>query len=300
MIRKFEGILPALVTPLCEDNYTINEASVKQLVDLHLSQGANGFYIIGGTGESIVLDREQREVMAEACIKAVGGRKPIINHIAAVNMSETVELAKHAESIGCDAIAAIPPIFFKYSEDDLFNYYKKIADSVSIPVMIYYHPAAQSSMTAKLIARIFEIDNVTGVKWSSNDYFEMMKLKDITHGEMNIINGPDELLVSGLAAGADAGIGSTYNVMLPEFVDIYNNFKCGNMTAALEKQIKVNRVIDVLLKNMLISSVKYGVGLMGIDVGDATFPMKQNKKGGEPELEKALYELGWRPDGRIL
>ena len=58
MIRKFEGILPALVTPLCEDNYTINEAAVKQLVDLHLSQGANGFYIIGGTGESIVLDRE--------------------------------------------------------------------------------------------------------------------------------------------------------------------------------------------------------------------------------------------------
>ncbi len=300
MKMKFEGVLPALVTPLCEDNKTINTDAVQKLVDLHLSQGAEGFYIIGGTGESIVLNREQREVMAEASVKAVGGRKPIINHIAAVNMVETLELAKHAERIGCDAIAAIPPVFFKYSEDDLFNYYKKIADSVSIPVMIYYHPAAQSSMTANLIARIFEIDNITGVKWSSNNFFELMKLKDMTHGEMNIINGPDELLVSGLAAGADAGIGSTYNIMLPEFVGIYNDFKCGNMTAALEKQIKVNRVIDLMIKNMLIPAVKYGVGLMGIDVGNASFPMKQNEKGGEPEFEKALYELGWRPDGRIL
>lgn len=300
MIKKFEGILPALVTPLENDNVTVKKDAVKKLVDMHLDRGANGFYIIGGTGESIVLNREQREAMCEYCVEAVAGRKPVINHIAAVNMPETIELAKHAERSGCDAIAAIPPVFFKYSEDDLFNYYKKIADSVSIPVMIYYHPAAQSSMTADLIARIFEIDNVTGVKWSSNNYYEMMKLKDKTHGEMNIINGPDELLVSGLAAGADAGIGSTYNVMLPEFVKIYNCYKNGNMPEALATQIKVNRVIDLLIKNMLIPSVKYAVGLMGIDVGNATFPMKQNELGADTALEQGLKDLGWTPDGRVL
>ncbi len=300
MIKKFEGVLPALVTPLENDNVTVKKDAVKELVDMHLNQGANGFYIIGGTGESIVLNREQREAMCEYCVEAVGGRKPIINHIAAVNMPETIEIAKHAERSGCDAIAAIPPVFFKYSEDDLFNYYKKIAESVSIPVMIYYHPAAQSSMTADLIARIYEIDNVTGVKWSSNNYFELMKLKDKTHGEMNIINGPDELLVSGLAAGADAGIGSTYNIMLPEFVKLYSCFKNGNMTEALAIQIKVNRVIDLLLKNMLIPSVKYAVGLMGIDVGNATFPMKQNELGADTAFEQALYDLGWTPDGRVL
>ena len=300
MIKKFEGVLPALVTPLENDNVTVKKDAVKKIVDMHLDQGANGFYIIGGTGESIVLNREQREAMCEYCVEAVGGRKPIINHVAAVNMPEAIELAKHAEKVGCDAIAAIPPVFFKYSDDDLFNYYKKLADSVSIPVMIYYHPAAQSSMTADLIARIYEIDNVTGVKWSSNNYYEMMKLKDKTHGEMNIINGPDELLVSGLAAGADAGIGSTYNIMLPEFVKIYNCYKNGNMTEALATQIKVNRVIDLLIKNMLIPSVKYAVGLMGIDVGNATFPMKQNELGANIAFEQALYDLGWTPDGRVL
>ena len=123
MIKKFEGILPALVTPLCEDNVTVKKEVVKQLVDMHINQGAAGFYIIGGTGESIVLNREQREAMCEYCVEAVGGRKPIINHIAAVNMPEAIELAKHAEKTGCDAIAAIPRVFFSYSEDDLFNFY---------------------------------------------------------------------------------------------------------------------------------------------------------------------------------
>ena len=289
----FEGIMSALVTPFCEDNQTIHEASAKKLIDLHIKEGASGFYIIGGTGESLVLSRDQREQMCEIAVKHVNKRVPVINHVAAMNFKETVALAKHAEKAGCDAIAAVPPSFFYYSEDDMYEYYKALAKSVHIPLIIYYHPAAQKDMTAKLIARIFEIDNVTGVKWSSNNFFELMKLKEMTHGEMNIINGPDELLISGLAAGADAGIGSTYNVMLPEFVAIYRYFKAGEMEKALRIQMKVNKVIDLLIKSELIPSVKHAVSLMGIDVGNATFPMKQMTDSEKSALEQGLRELGW-------
>lgn len=290
---KVEGILPALVTPFCEDNKTIKEDSVKKLIDIHLDQGANGFYILGGTGEGLVMARPEREVMCHVAVEHVAGRKPVINHIAAMNINEAVELAKDAEKASCDAIAAVPPSFFAYSEDDIFNYYKRLADSVNIPVIIYYHPAAQKEMSAKLIARIFEIENVTGVKWSSNNFYELMKLKDYTHGEMNIINGPDELLVSGLAAGADAAIGSTYNIMLPQFVEIYNCVRAGRMQEALEIQIKVNRVIDLLLRSSLIPAVKHAVGLMGVDVGNATFPMKQLSAEDKRVLEVELKKLGW-------
>lgn len=290
---KFEGILPALVTAFEADNKSINTESTKKIIDLHLEQGANGFYILGGTGEGLVMAREEREFMCEFAVKYINKRKPVINHIAAMNLNEAVELAKHAERSGCDAIAAVPPSFFYYSEDDMYEYYKRLADSVTIPVIIYYHPSAQKDMSAKLIAHIFEIDNVTGVKWSSNNFFELMKLKDITHGEMNIINGPDELLVSGLAAGADAGIGSTYNIMLPEFVKIYECFKNNQLDEALKTQIKVNRVIDVLIKSELIPAVKHAVGMMGIDVGTATFPMKQYTDSEKKVLEEGLRECGW-------
>lgn len=290
---KFTGILPALVTPLCEDNKTINKEATKKIIDLHLSQGAEGFYVIGGTGEGLVLSREQRECMCETIVEHVAHRKPVINHVAAMNFREAVELAKHAEKSGCDAIAAVPPSFFYYSADDMYNYYRDLANSVNIPLIIYYHPAAQSNMSADLIARIYQIDNVTGVKWSSNNFYELMKLKDITHGEMNIINGPDELLVSGLAAGADAGIGSTYNIMLPEFIKIYNYFRAGQLDKALESQIKVNRVIGALIGNELIPAVKYACGMMGIDVGEATFPMKHYTPEEAAKLEADLKAAGW-------
>lgn len=298
MTKKFTQILPALITPFREDNKTIHEESVQKLIDLHISQGANGFYIIGGTGEGLVLSREQRETMCEIALKYVAKRVPVINHIAAMNFDEAVALAKHAEKAGCDAIAAVPPGFFYYSEHDMFEYYKKLAESVSIPLIIYYHPSAQKDMSAKLIAKIFEIDNVTGVKWSSNNFFELMKLKDMTHGEMNIINGPDELLVSGLAAGADAGIGSTYNIMLPEFVKIYQYVQNGETDKAAAVQRRVNKVIDLLLKTELIPAVKYAVTLMGIEAGNATFPMKQLSDSDKAQLERELKALGWPFEGK--
>lgn len=291
--RKFTGVIPAFVTPFLSDNKTINESSTRKLLNLHIDQGASGFYILGGTGEGIVMDPHERKVMCEIVIDEVAGRVPVINHIAAMNVNDAVDLAKHAESTGADAIASIPPSFFAYSEKDIYNYYKRLADSVNIPLIIYYHPAAQRDMSAKLIAKIFEIDNVTGVKWSSNNFYELMKLRDMTHGEMNVINGPDELFVAGLTSGADAGIGSTYNVMLPQYIKIYNSFKAGDIDTARATQYQVNRVIDRMFKYGVIPAVKYAVSLMGIDVGTASFPMNQMPDSDKAAFEADLKELGW-------
>ncbi len=290
---KFEGIMPALLTPFEKDNRTVNENVAKQLIDLQIEQGADGFYILGGTGEGLVMEREAREIMCEVSIKHINGRKPAICHVAAINLEETIELAKHAERVGADAIASIPPVFFHYDANDIYNYYKRVAESVHIPLIIYYHPAAQGDMSAELISKIYEIDNVTGVKWSSPNFYQLMMLKDKTHGEINIINGPDELLVSGLAAGADAGVGSTYNIMLPEFLKIYHEFKSGNHDKALERQLKVNRVIDICIKYEVIPAVKYAATLMGYDVGEATYPLKAFNEEQKRSIERELKQCGW-------
>ena len=204
-----------------------------------------------------------------------------------------VALAKHAEKAGANAIAATPPLFFYYDETDIYNYYKNLAQSVSIPVIVYYHPSAQRSMSADLLSKICEIDNVTGVKWSSGDFYQLMQLKDKTHGEVNIINGPDELLINGLSSGADAGVGATYNVMLPEFVKLYNYFKEGNMEKALETQLKVNRVINCMIKHEVIPTIKYAFSLMGYDAGEASFPMRQYTEEQKIQCKNDLYESGW-------
>ena len=130
-------------------------------------------------------------------------------------------------------------------------------------------------MNAKFAARAFEIDNITAIKWTSADYYQMMQLKQLTHGEMNIINGPDEMLLMGLNAGADGGIGTTYNIMLDIIRGIYDSFISRDIESAQREQMRANQVISKLLNYALIPAVKVVLEDMGFAVGNATFPMKQ-------------------------
>lgn len=271
---KFEGVMPALITPLNPDE-SVNTDVLKKLVEYLLEKGADGFYVGGATGEGIALRAGERKVLAEHTVAAAAGRKPCIVHIASADFGEAVELAKHAESVGADGISAIPPLFFKYDEDDVFNYYKRLADSVHIPLMIYYNPAAGFDINAKFAARMFEVDNITAIKWTSSNYYQMMRLKDLTNGEMNIINGPDEMLLMGLNAGADGGIGTTYNFQMEIIQSVYTNFKSGNVEKAHQEQMRADRIIAALLQYITIPATKVVLEEMGFAVGNAAFPMKR-------------------------
>lgn len=293
MKKIFKGIMPALITPLNEDNKTVNEQSTRNLVDFLLGQGADGFYIVGSTGEGLVLEEKERMKLCEIVVDQVKGKKPVICHTAAINFDEAVRLSRHAERAGADAISAIPPLFFHYREEDICDYYKTLAGSTNLPFIMYNHPAANGGLSAMTVAKLFEVDNITGVKWTVNNYYELTMLKDITHGEMNIINGPDEMLFSGLAAGADAGIGTTYNVMLPEFLGIYKNFMEGNVEKARELQRKVNRVISIMMKHEVIPATKEMCTKMGFASGKATYPFKQMTENEKAALFADLDSAGW-------
>lgn len=226
----FKGIMPAIVTPLLADE-SVNLPVLEQLVKFFLRVDADGFYVAGATGEGLALRAEERMKLAE-CAVAAAGDKPCIVQVASTDFGCAVALAKHAQKVGAAAISATPPLFFRYDEQDVYNYYKALADAVDIPLLAYNTPLSGFPMTTDFILRLFEIDNITGVKWTSSDYFGLMKLKQQTHGEINVMNGPDEMLLMGLTAGADGGIGATYNFMLPLFVKIYERYTSGDLAGA--------------------------------------------------------------------
>ena len=288
---KFEGILPALVTPLDKDE-RVNVPVLHSLIRYLLDKGADGFYVGGATGEGLALRKEERMILAEEAVKTVGKMKPVIVQVASTVFPDAIELAKHAEKAGADAISATPPLFFGYDEDDVYNYYKKLAESVSIPLMIYYNPGAGFKFNAKIAARMFEVDNITAIKWTSSDYYEMIRLKDLTRGEMNIINGPDEMLLMGLNAGADGGIGTTYNFMFDIIKAVYDNFKTGNVEKARTMQNKADRIIAELKKYRAIPGTKAILEEMGFEVGNAAFPMKKYSEETKKELFRAVKNAG--------
>lgn len=288
----FTGVMPALCTPLHEDE-SVNTKVVGQLIEYFLGQGADGFYIAGATGEGLALRPDERRILAETAINAVNGRKPCIVQVASTDFSEAIRLAKHAEEVGAAAISATPPLFFRYDESDVYNYYKALADAVHIPLMVYNSPLAGFPLTPDFIAKLFKIDNVTSIKWTSSDYYGLMKLKQLTNGEINVMNGPDEMLLMGLSAGADGGIGATYNFMLPLFRGVYDSFKAGDMARAKKYQDKVTEIIAALRSFTTIPCAKALLEEVGFDMGNATFPMKRYDAEQKKALVKAMRAGGW-------
>lgn len=290
MKTTFQGVFPALITPLTKDE-KLNVPALQKLLDYEMKQGANGFYIGGATGEGLLLDIPERKKLCEKSIEYIGKDKTKIVHITDMNFRNTIELARHAEACGADAISSIAPIYFKYDENDIYQYYKAIADSVNIPVIIYYTVAAGVTISLDLFSRLFAVDNITGVKWTSSNYYEMISLRE-KFPEANIFNGPDEMLICGLSGGADGGIGSTYNIMYPTIREIYDRFRAGDIIGAQEIQKKADKIIRVILKYSVIPVCKLVMEEKGIDVGNASFPMTVYTLDQRKQIIAELIEAG--------
>lgn len=294
---KFSGIFPALPTPLTESG-AVNTDVAKQLMEDQLAQGVKGFYVAGGTGEGVLLHNEQRMAIAQAAVDVCRGRGKVIVHTGAINVEDAVALTRHATSIGADAISSIlPSIYYSCSTEEIVSYYKELAAATDLPLIIYANLNGAGGNIQEIMSRLLsETDNVIGVKDTRANYYEMWRLKQINGGDINVINGPDESLLCGLSMGADAGIGSTYNIMPRWFVELYDKFQAGDMKGALEMQSSINRVIAVLLawsdKNIM-SPLKEVLRLQGYDMPLTVKPLCRFPLEKSDALKAELLEAGF-------
>ena len=291
MKTEFKGVLPALVTPLTAKE-KLNVRALEALIDYEKKEGAEGFYIGGATGEGLLLDIPERKKLCEKSIEFIGKDSAKIVHITDMNFRNTLKLAKHAEDCGADAISSIAPIYFKYDENEIYEYYKAIAESVNIPLIIYYTAAAGVNISLDLFSRLCAIDNITGVKWTSSNYYEMICLRE-KFPDATIFNGPDEMLICGLGAGADGGIGSTYNIIFPLINEVYQSFQSGNIEKAREAQKKADKIIRVILKYSVIPVVKAVLEERGLEVGNASFPMVKYSAEERKQIIRDMTDAGF-------
>ena len=287
---KFEGILPAIITPIDKDG-KLNVKELERMLERFIAEGADGFYVLGATGEGVIVSKELHMEMTRETLRIVNHRVPCIVHVARINNDEMLELAKYTESLGAEALSAIPPIFYKYRECDIYNYFKALCDTVKIPVLIYNNPNTGVAFSDALLEKLFSIPNLTGIKWTNPNYLQVIALRD-AHPELNIINGPDELLLLGLTAGCDAGIGTTYNFMVPLFKKVYENFKAGNVTEAKKYQTLVTKIILAIIPFGALRATKYLLSVQGLDVN-----YNFNPTGSYTDEEKAAILAAVREAG---
>lgn len=270
----FKGIYPALISPV-DENGKIKVKELRELLRWESSFGVNGYYLCGSTGEGFLLKAEERKKLLETVLEEVGDKLDVIANTGAVDLPTTIELTKHAHNLKADAVSSVPPIYYIYGENEIFDYYKTLAEVAEGTPLLLYVYGSNGSLSIEMIKRLMNIDNVIGLKWTNPNYYAMHQMKNINNGNINVINGPDETLISGLVEGADAGIGTTYNIMPGLFVDLYKNFKSGNIEKAMQIQRAITSVITIMIEHHAIASTKAMLNAIGHNVGQCIKPLRQ-------------------------
>ncbi len=245
--EKYKGVIPAFYA-CYDENGEFSAEGTKQLVEFLIEKGVKGLYVGGSSGECIYLTVEERKKTLEAVMEANKGRITIIAHVACNNTRESCELARHAESLGVDAIATIPPIYFKLPEKAIAKYWNDIsAAAPDTDYIIYNIPQlAGVSLTLSLFDEMLKNPKVIGVKNSSMPIQDIQMFKrqaKLNNREIVIFNGPDEQFVGGRLIGADGGIGGTYAVMPELFVKLNQLLEAGDFANAGKLQDDINEVI---------------------------------------------------------
>ncbi|MFU0799072.1 MAG: N-acetylneuraminate lyase [Xylanivirga thermophila] len=290
-LKDIKGVIPALITPFdCDEN--VDFEKLKGLVNYLLSQGVDGFYLTGSTGQGIMMDTSERKAVVETVIDEVGGKVPIIVHVGTIDTKHAIELAKHAYEAGADAISSIPPFYYKFSFEELYGYYEDVAQSTPLPMIIYSIPATTGvNMGIDAIKKLSGIENVKGIKYTSMNHYEMQRIKEHIGQDFVVYSGADEMCVSGLMMGADGIIGSFYNLDPEIYIAIYNDIKTGEYQKANEKLKIANDVIEVCLKYGCYPSIRAGLRWMGIDCGIDRKPFKQLDDNELKSLRKELKRI---------
>lgn len=240
-VKKYQGIFPAFYA--CYDaSGAINPAAVRELTRFFIEQGVKGVYVGGSSGECIYQSVEERKLVLENVMEEARGQLTVIAHVACNNTADSMVLAAHAESLGVDAIAAIPPIYFKLPPYAIAKYWNDISEAAPNTDFIIYNipQLAGVSLTVPLLKTMLRNPRVIGVKNSSMPVQDIQMWAD--EGAI-VFNGPDEQLISGLVMGAVGGIGGTYGAMPRLYGKLYELVGSGDLATAREIQNDCCRII---------------------------------------------------------
>lgn len=256
-LDKYKGVIPAFYACYDEEG-NISPEGVKALTRHFVEKGVKGVYVNGSSGECIYQSVEDKKTVLENVMEIAKGKLTVIAHVACNNTKDSMELARHAESVGADAIAAIPPIYFRLPEHAIAQYWNDISSAAPDTDFIIYNipQLAGVALTMNLFAEMRKNPNVIGVKNSSMPVQDIQMFKAAAGDDYVIFNGPDEQFISGSVIGAEGAIGGTYGAMPELFLKMDEYVKAGELLKAKEIQYAVN---DIIYKMCSARGNMYGV-----------------------------------------
>lgn len=275
-LEKYKGIIPAFYA-CYEDDGAVSPKRTRDLTRYLIEKGVKGVYVGGSSGECIYQSKEERKTILENVMKEAQGKITVIAHVGCNNTADSAELAAHAESLGVDAIASIPPIYFHLPDYSIREYWNDIsAAAPNTDFIIYNIPQlAGVALSVSLYKEMLKNPRVIGVKNSSMPVQDIQLFKDVKGPDSVVFNGPDEQFVAGRIMGADGGIGGTYAVMPELFLAANAAIEAGDFQKAQNIQYDIDRIIYAMCSchGNLYSVMKEILRQDGVNPGEVRKPL---------------------------
>ncbi len=289
----FTGAGVAIVTPFHEDG-SVNYDKFAEIIEEQITKGTDAIIVCGTTGESACLSEEEHVDVVKFCIERVNHRIPVVAGTGSNCTDTAVHLSKDAESYGADAVLTVSPYYNKATQNGLFAHYKKIADSIKIPMILYNVPSRTGcNIAPETVVRLCkEVSNVAGVKEASGNISQVVKLMSMSDGKVDLYSGNDDQIVPLLSVGGLGVISVLSNVAPKQTHDICQKFFDGDVEGAAKAQLDAIPLIDALFCEVNPIPVKTAMNLMGKGVGPLRMPLSPMEPQNVEKLKKAMTEYG--------
>ncbi|WP_162094558.1 dihydrodipicolinate synthase family protein [Pseudomonas chlororaphis] len=284
------GIIGYTITPFTANGEQLDLDTLGRSIDRLIDSGVHAIAPLGSTGEGAYLSDAEWDQVAEFSIRHIAKRVPTIVSVSDLTTAKAVRRARFAEAKGADAVMVLPTSYWKLSEAEILAHYQAIGASVGVPIMLYNNPATSGTdMSVELILRIFRaVENVTMVKESTGDIQRMHKLQLLGEGQVPFYNGCNPLALEAFAAGAKGWCTAAANLIPQLNLDLYQAVLDNDLDRARELFYRQLPVLDFILKGGLPTTIKAGLNMTGLQVGDPRLPVFPLGEAGRNQLQAML------------
>lgn len=294
---RLEGLIAAAYTPLDRAG-SLLPSGIKPMVERLLADGVSGFYVCGSTGEGMSLSSAERRTVAEAFVDAVAQRVPVVVQVGHNSLTEARQLAAHAEEIGCDAVSATCPSYFRVTDvSTLIDCMAEVAAAAPALPFYYYHIPALTGSTLDVVEFLqrgpARIATLAGLKYSDTKLHEFQGCRELDGGRFDVVWGCDEMLLGALATGAAGAIGSTYNIAAPLYRNIINAFDRGDLDEARRLQSLSVSMVRTLMQFPFHPAMKALLELTGLKLGACRLPLGRLSVDDRERLRRELESIGF-------
>jgi 4-hydroxy-tetrahydrodipicolinate synthase len=288
---KFRGSFTALVTPF--KNGSIDEKAFRDLIDWQIAEGTNGLVPVGTTGESPTLSHDEHKNVVEWCVDQARGRVPVVAGAGSNSTNEAVELARHAEEAGADAVLAVTPYYNKPTQEGLYAHFKTINDAIGIPILIYNIPSRSViDMSVDTMKRLYELKNVAGVKDATANMTRVTQQRAALGEDFNQLSGEDITALGFMAHGGHGCISVTSNVAPRLCAEFQTACLRGDFATALKLQDKLAPLHINLFVETSPAPIKYALSVLGKCANSLRLPMVPASEKAQAAVRQAMVHAG--------